>query len=83
VKAKPLDSPRSALGAIRRDEVLPFATAAARLGWCAKSRRYAQRDGLRVIRYGRHQYVTGADLLDWFRKLAEQQAGGEGGNGHE
>ena len=29
-----------------------FAEAARRLGWCAKSRRYAQRDGLRVVRYG-------------------------------
>lgn len=78
MKPRPLDTPPRALGAIHRDEVLPFAVAAARLGWCAKSRRYAQRDGLRVIRYGRHQYVLGADVLEWFRSQAEQQAGGNG-----
>jgi len=78
----PLDTtPPRALGTIHRDEVLPFAVAAARLGWCAKSRRFAQRDGLRVIRYGRHQYVTGADLLDFFAKLAERQADQAGGDG--
>lgn len=62
---------------IRRDEVMPFAEAARRLGWCAKSRRYAQRDGLRVIPYGRFQYVLGADILDFFQRLAERQAGEE------
>ena len=64
-----------ALGGIHRDEVLPFAVAAARLGWCAKSRRFAQRDGLKVISYGRYQYVRGADLLAFFDRLAAQQAG--------
>lgn len=55
---------------IRADEVMPFAEAARRLGWCAKSRRYAQRDGLRVIPYGRYQYVLGADLIAFFERLA-------------
>jgi hypothetical protein len=67
-------------GSIRADELLPFSEAARRLGWCAKSRRFAQRDGLRVIRYGRFQYVLGTDLLDFFRRLAEGQAGQGGGN---
>jgi hypothetical protein len=65
--------PPRANGSIRDDEILPFAEAARRLGWCAKSRRFAQRDGLRVITYGRYQYVLGADVLDFFRKLAEQE----------
>jgi hypothetical protein len=84
MKAKPrlLNTPApAALGAIHRDEVLPFAVAAARLGWCAKSRRFSQRDGLRVVRYGRHQYVLGTDVLDFFRKLAGQQAGAHGQEG--
>ncbi len=67
-----------ARGSIRADELLLLAEAARRLGWCAKSRRFAQRDGLRVIRYGRYQYVRGTDVLDFFAKLAEQQAGDRG-----
>ena len=63
---------------IRADELMLFSEAARRLGWCAKSRRYAQRDGLRVIPYGRFQYVLGADILDFFQRLAERQAGEEG-----
>lgn len=73
----PLDkAPPPSRGSIRRDEITLFAEAARRLGWCAKSRRKAQRDGLRVISYGRYQYVLGADVLDFFLKLAEQQAAG-------
>ena len=68
-------APPAARGSVRDDELMLFAEAAKRLGWCAKSRRFAQRDGLRVIRYGRHQYVLGRDLLDFFGKLAERQAG--------
>jgi hypothetical protein len=78
---RPTTAPPPTRGSIHRDELLPFAVAAARLGWCAKSRRFAQRDGLRVVRYGRHQYVLGADVLDFFRKLAERQAGGNGQEG--
>ncbi len=79
---RPLDTPAPrALGSIHRDEVLPFAVAAARLGWCAKSRRFAQRDGLRVIPYGRYQYVRGSDVLAFFDRLVDQagQAGDQGG----
>ena len=69
------DASSPARGSIRADELMLFAEAARRLGWCAKSRRFAQRDGLRVISYGRYQYVRGVDLLAFFDKLAEQQAG--------
>jgi hypothetical protein len=82
---RPQDSP-PARGSIRADELLLFAEAARRLGWCAKSRRRAQRDGLRVITYGRCQYVRGSDLLDFFAKLAPQQIGNrseQGGVGYE
>ena len=72
---KPKDTPPPARGSIAADEVLLFSEAARRLGWCSKSRRFAQRDGLQVIKYGRHQYVTGQAILDFFGKLAEQQEG--------
>lgn len=74
-KSKP--TPEPSHGSIRSDELLLFAEAARRLGWCAKSRRFAQRDGLRVVKYGRHQYVRGQDLLDFFAALAERGEGNE------
>ncbi|MFZ1933792.1 MAG: hypothetical protein WCB27_07080 [Thermoguttaceae bacterium] len=76
-------APPPARGSVRADELMLFAEAARRLGWCAKSRRYAQRDGLRVIRYGRHQYVLGRDLLDFFNKLADQGGEGQKGGGND
>ena len=80
MKSRPQDTP-PARGSIRSDEVMLYAEAARRLGWCAKSRRRAQHDGLKVISYGRFQYVMGADVLDFFAKLAEQQ--GSNNNGQQ
>ena len=72
----PLDkAPPPSRGSIRRDEITLFAEAARRLGSCAKSRRKAARR-VALISYGRYQYVLGADVLDFFLKLAEQQAAG-------
>ena len=73
---RPLDkTPSIGRGSIHADEILLFSEAAQRLGWCAKSRRFAQRDGLRVTKYGRHQYVIGRDVVDFFQRLAERQVG--------
>jgi len=70
-------APAPARGSIASDEVLLYSEAARRLGWCAKSRRFAIKAGLRVVRFGRHQYVIGADVLAFFQRLAEQQASDE------
>ena len=69
-KPRPLDTPPPARGSIRADELLLFAEAARRLGWCAKSRRFAQQRGLRVIRFGRWQYVLGRDVIAFLDGLA-------------
>jgi hypothetical protein len=73
----PQEKQPPARGSIHADEVLLFSEAARRLGWCTKSRRFAQRDGLRVVKYGRHQYVNGADIIAFFRRLAEQGGAGD------
>ena len=36
----------------------------------------AQKAGLRTVVFGRQKFVLGSDALDFFRRLAEQQAGG-------
>jgi hypothetical protein len=77
---RPIDKLVPARGSIQGDELLLFSEAASRLGWCTKSRRFAIRDGLRVVRYGRYQYVLGTDILAFFQKLADQQAGQQGGS---
>ena len=77
MKPRP-DAP--ARGSIRADEVLLFSEAARRLGLCDKSRRSAIRSGLRVVRFGKWQYVLGSDVLRFFQRLA-QQAGGDGAGG--
>jgi hypothetical protein len=78
-------APLPSRGSIRADEVLLYSEAARRLGWCTKSRRFAKQRGLRVIRFGRWEFVLGSDVLDFFRKLAEQQAASseQGGIGDE
>ena len=53
-----------------------------RLGWERKSLTHAKKAGLKTIKFARFDYVRGLDVLDFFSKLAEQQAGeqGQGGN---
>lgn len=77
------DAPAPLRGFVRADEVGLYSEVARRLGLCAKSRRAAKRAGLRTIRFGRWEYVLGADVLDFFRRLAERQAsdGNQAGNG--
>ncbi len=61
-------SPGLAVG-IRADELLPLRALRERLGWGERTIAQAQRDGLRVISYGRWKYVLGADVLAWFAGL--------------
>lgn len=46
-----------------------------RLRWGRKTMTKAQRDGLRVVTYGREKYVRGAELLRFFEALESDQAG--------
>jgi hypothetical protein len=66
------------LGSIRADAVYPKRTLCHALGWCQVSWIQATRKGLRTIRFGKQSFVLGADALDFFRRLADAQASGEG-----
>ena len=43
-----------------------------RLGWERKTLAHAKSAGLQTIRFGRFDYVRGADLLSFFDRLAGQ-----------
>jgi hypothetical protein len=77
---KSLDSPAPrACGSIHANEVLSMAEFGRRLGFAHKALADAQRAGLRTILFGRCKFILGSDALEWFRRLAEQQANGNGG----
>ena len=60
-------------GTVHADEVLPLAVLKQRLGWGNKTAAYAQRDGLRTIRYGQQKFVLGRDLIQFFRTVAARK----------
>lgn len=78
---RPTVPPPPARGSIRADEAMLFSEAARRLGWCNKSRRFAQQRGLRVVKFGRWQYVLGRDVIAFLDKLAAES--GQGGHADE
>ena len=65
-------------GAIRADELLPVREMMRRLGWQRKTLYHARRCGLRIIPFGRLTYCLGADVLAFFGRLADDQAGNPG-----
>ena len=65
--------PRRDLGSVVAGEVLPRAEVARRLGVGAKTLRQAERNGLRVIVLGKSKFCLGADVLEFFKQLADRQ----------
>jgi hypothetical protein len=76
---KPLDkNPMIGRGSVRADEVLTLREFGRRLGLASRALCDCQRGGLRTVLCGRVKFVIGADALDYFRRLADAQASGEG-----
>jgi len=69
-------APVRQLGSISADELLPMREFGRRLDLHDKCLSDAQKAGLRTIGFGRQKFVLGSDAIDFFRKLAAQQAGG-------
>ncbi len=69
---RPAEKPVPAHGSIRSDELLLMREACRRLGWERKTLAHAKSAGLVTIRFGRFDYVRGADLLSFFDRLAGQ-----------
>ena len=69
---------------IRTGELYSLAELRRRLGWAEHAVRQARIAGLRLVVFGRAKYALGSDVLKFFERLAERQAGdgpsdGEGG----
>ena len=69
---KSKQNPPTGYGSVRSDEILTLSECKKRLGWGHKSVATAKRVGLRVVPLGRQKYVLGSDVLEFFRKLAEE-----------
>jgi len=69
---------RRPLGSVDGNELLRLAELKRRLGWGEHAVRQARAAGLRLVAFGREKYALGADVLDFFRRLAEEQAGRNG-----
>jgi hypothetical protein len=75
------EKPTPAPGVIRDGEVYRLREVCRRLGWKEHAIRQARAAGLRMVIFGREKFILGADVLDFFRRLAEQQAAGDGKGG--
>ena len=73
--------PAPAPGVIRDGEVYRLRELCRRLGWHEHSLRQARAAGLPMIVFGREKFILGSDVLDFFRRLADRQAAGGGGEG--
>ena len=82
---RPTEPAPRQLGSISAGEVMPMSEFGRRLNLKNQALADAQRAGLRTILFGRCKYVLGSDALDWFRRLADAQAGdtGQGGGDNE
>jgi hypothetical protein len=54
---------------IRADELLPWACLHDRLGWGARALASARAQGLRVLRFGKWQYVLGRDVIAFLERV--------------
>ena len=64
---------------IRSDELLPWAALHERLGWGSAAVAEARRRGLRVLKFARRQYVTGAEIIRFLDTVQDEPAAADGG----
>ena len=65
--------PNSTPPVINAHELYTLEEACRRLRWKEHSRRQARRMGLKVIRFGSRDYVTGQAILELFDQIGESQ----------
>lgn len=71
----PRPEPNHSPPSVHAGELLTVEELCRRLRWRKHSLRQAKRLGLRVVKFGSRNYIIGADVLDFFRRLSDQQAG--------
>ena len=62
------------MGEIAADRVYNLKAFCRRMAWGEHAVRQARAAGLRMVAFGRERFVLGADVLDFFRGLADRQA---------
>ena len=67
---------RPSYQAIQPAELLPLPVVKQRLRWGDETISKAQREGLKVLRYGKWGYVVGADLIAFISQQADHGRGG-------
>ena len=72
--AKPQPTNNTTPAVVRADELYSLEEAARRLRWRTHSVRQAKRAGLRVIRFGSRDYISGRAILEFFDRLAKDSA---------
>ena len=75
MKTAPRKPAKCAPAVIRAGEVYSLAELRRRLQWQEHAVRQARVNGLRLVTFGRAKYCLGSDVLKFFERLAEQQAG--------
>jgi len=66
---------------IRGDELLPWSALHTRLGWGARALALAKAKGLRVLRFGKWQYVKGSDVIAFLEAVQNQAPDSVSGGG--
>ncbi len=83
MKTGPHKPAKRAPAVIRAGELSSLAELRRRLQWQEHAVRQARIAGLRLVSFGREKFCLGSDVLRFFERLAERQAGGDGGPCHD
>lgn len=81
MKKPPKQTLTTGHGSVSAHEVLTLREFGRRLGLANRALCDAQRAGLRTVLVGRTKFVVGSHALEWFAKLADEQAERVNGNG--
>ena len=76
MNARPKQAPSPGSGSISAHEIVTLRETGRRLGLGVRCMCDLQKAGLRTVTLGRRKFLLGSDLIDFARRLAEEQHGG-------
>ena len=77
----PVDENSPNAAPIRTDELLPWSDLHDRLGWGPRAIAKARSCGLRVLKFARRQYVTGAEIIRFLEAVTDEDQHDRGSGG--
>jgi len=72
-----MTDPAHATGTIRADELVSLSEFRRRFHLGEHFIRQFRKNGLRLVRFGREDFLLGRDVIGFFERLGEQQAAGD------